>query len=94
MTWVFDCDLSDGVGWNQHGGAQTGTDQTIETFVFCITDSINMGWSAGWARDTALFFYYCTAHWGHMAGCLEGGLGREDSLGLFLSYLTYVHVAE
>lgn len=55
MTWVFDCDLSDGVGWNQHGGAQTGTDQTIETFVFCITDSINMGWSAGWARDTALF---------------------------------------
>lgn len=56
MTWVFDCDLSDGVGWNHHGGAQTGTDQTIETFVFCITDSINMGWSAGWVRDTALFF--------------------------------------
>lgn len=44
---VFDCNLSEGVGWNQHG-AQTGTDQTIETLsFFCMTDSINMGWSAG-----------------------------------------------
>lgn len=40
------------------------------------------------------FFLLLHRHWGHMAGCLEGGLGREDSLGLSLSYLTYVHVAE
>lgn len=81
MTWVFDCDLSDGVGWNQHGGAQTGTDQTIETFVFCITDSINIGWSAGWVRDTALLFLLLHCSMGAYGWLPGRRLGERGQLG-------------